>query len=69
MNTVLNFPAASTMTPEQALNTAQKDGFRDVLIVGYDEDGSLMIRSSRMSRMDALWLAELLKRHALGDQT
>lgn len=69
MNNVLNFPATTTLTPEQALHSALKFakeyGLQDALIVGYDEDGELFVRSSRMDRKDALWLAEQLRLYAL----
>lgn len=65
MNTVLRFPATTTMTVEQALASAEAANLRDVLICGYDEDGDFIVRSSRMDRKDALWLAEMMKRHAL----
>jgi hypothetical protein len=69
MNTVLPFPATDTMTPKQALQSAMvfadNDNLQDVLIVGYDGDSELMIRSSRMDRKDALWLAEQLRLYAL----
>lgn len=69
MSTVLSFPATGTMTPSQALASAmafaEQRGLQDVLVVGYDDDGDLFIRSSRMNRKDALWLAEQLKLYAL----
>lgn len=69
MNNVLAFPATTTMTPEQALHSALKfskdTGLQDVLIVGYDVDGDLFVRSSRMDRKDALWMAEQLRLYAL----
>jgi hypothetical protein len=54
------------MTPEQALASVVKeqDLVSDVLIVGYWNDGELFVRSSRMDRKDALWLAESLKNWA-----
>ncbi len=70
MKTVVAFPASVTFTPEQALLSvlefARNDNLQDVLIVGYDADGDLLVRSSRMDRKDALWLAEQLRLHALG---
>lgn len=58
------------MTPQQALLSAlefaNNDNLQDVLIVGYDGAGELLVRSSRMDRKDALWLAEQLRLHALG---
>lgn len=71
MKTVLDFPATDTMTPRQALLSAlafaENDDLQDVLIVGYDGDGALLVRSSRMSRKDALWMAEQARRYALGE--
>ncbi len=68
---VFAFPATVTMTPEQALLSAleftRTGNMQDVLVVGYDGDGRLVVRSSRMDRKEALWLSEQARRHALGD--
>lgn len=70
MKNILSFPPTTTMTPQQALLSAlefaNNDNLQDVLIVGYDGAGELLVRSSRMDRKDALWLAEQLRLHALG---
>ena len=63
-----NLPASTTLTPEQALASVAMTELTDVLIVGYDVDGDLYVRSSRMDRKDALWMAEMLKRWALGEE-
>lgn len=72
MNNVLVFPATDTMTPQQALLSAlefaNNNNLQDVLVVGYAGDGSLVLRSSRMDRKDALWLSEQLRKYALGDE-
>ena len=69
MNKILNFPPTTTARPEQALagalSFAQEGMLQDVLIVGYDAEGELYVRSSRMDRKDALWLAEQLRKYAL----
>jgi hypothetical protein len=66
---ITSLPASTTYTPKQALLSALEFidgvGLTDVLIVGYDGDGDLVIRSSRMDRKDALWMAEMLKAWAL----
>ena len=71
MKNVLAFPATTTMTPQQALlsalDFANNDNLQDVLVVGYDGDGELIVRSSRMDRKDALWLSEQLRLYALGN--
>lgn len=41
----------------------------DVLVIGYDRDGDLVIRSSRMDRKDALWLCEMARAWALNEPT
>lgn len=69
MNKVHELPASVTFTPEQAiksmLNFCENDDITDVLCIGYDSEGSLIVRSSRMDCKDALWLAEQLKIWAL----
>ena len=57
-------PAPNTsMTPTQALHSALADaedptrGLQDVLIIGYDGDGQLYIRSSRMNCSEAFFMA------------
>jgi hypothetical protein len=59
------FDAHDAMTVAQALGDAQEAGLTECLIVGYDADGRLVLRSSGMARRDALWLIEQAKRHAL----
>lgn len=68
------FPASDTFTPEQALLSALEftrdegdNTMQDVIVAGHDADGMLIIRSSRMTRKDALWLAEEIRLHALGN--
>ena len=66
---VIALPASSSYTPEQALRSAlmklDDDGLADVLILGYDNNGELFIRSSNMSRADALWITEQAKQWCL----
>jgi hypothetical protein len=63
----LNPPAHPNMTVDQALESARLRGLSSVLIVGYDPEGNLVVRSSHMSRNEALWLAVKAQQHALGD--
>ena len=66
---VVALPASVTYTPEQALwstlNFAQSDNLSDVLVIGYDSEGVLLIRSSRMSRGDALVMLEHARQWAM----
>jgi hypothetical protein len=62
---VIALPASTSFTPEQALLSmlefARNDNLSDCLLVGYDAAGTLLIRSSRMTRADALFLLEKAK--------
>jgi len=57
------------MTPAQALHSAIADaengcGLQDVLIVAYDADGCLYIRSSKMTCAEAFFMANKAMRWA-----
>lgn len=66
MSNVINLAPTTTMTVEQCLASVVKDQDKlsEVLVCGYRE-GELYVRSSRMSRRDALWMAEALRLYAL----
>lgn len=62
---VVYLGASTHHTVDQALSSAlhfERDGvgYEDVMIVGYDKDGELSVRSSHISREWALWLAHEL---------
>jgi len=65
---LIRLPPTTTMTAEQALESAPVDAeskhLQDVLIIGYDEDGALFIRSSRLTCAEALFLANKAMRWA-----
>ena len=58
---VISLPASVNYTPEQALHSALKANLTDVMVLGYDADGELFIRSSKMTRADGLFMAEKAK--------
>lgn len=66
---VISHPTAwarTDLTPEQALQGAAQYDWETVVIVGFVKDGDgLIVRSSEMSRKDALWIAEHFRLHAL----
>lgn len=68
MTNLIRLPPATSMTAQQALDTCMTDaeiGFlKDVLIIGYDEDGDLFIRSSRLTCAEAFFLAHKAARWA-----
>jgi hypothetical protein len=66
MGDVIHLGPHSNMSPEQALAQASREQWDEVIIVGYHRDSAdLVVRSSHMTRRDALWIAEYLKLHAL----
>lgn len=60
MINLIRLPPTTTMTAEQALQSALVDAeakhLTDVVICGYDEDGSLYIRSSRLTCAESMFL-------------
>lgn len=61
MTNLIRLPATTTMTAQQALDSAlvdtEDDHLKDVLICGYTESGTLYIRSSRLTCAEAFFLA------------
>jgi len=61
-------PLSTNMTVEQALHSAlvdAKDGnIQDVIIIGYDENGELYIRSSELNCAQAMFMANKAMRWA-----
>lgn len=55
---VVELPASVNYTPEQALQSALKAGLTDVIVLGYDEDGDLFVRSSKMTRAEGLFMVK-----------
>jgi hypothetical protein len=60
MTNLVRLPPTTTMTAEQALQSALVDAedkhLTDVLICGYDKDGDLYIRSSRLTCAESMFL-------------
>jgi hypothetical protein len=65
MAAVFRLPASTTFTPEQALHDALTMGLADVIVIGYDQEGVLAIRSSRMTCAEAAFLTEKAKQWAM----
>ena len=61
---IISLPASESFQPHQALASAMELNLSDVLIIGY-VDGGLMVRSSKMTCADALFLLERGKSWAL----
>ena len=66
----LNPEPNTSMTTQQALHSALADaedpsrGLQDVLIIAYDSDGDLYIRSSKMTCAEAFFMANKAMRWA-----
>lgn len=54
---LFRLPATTTYTAEQALQAALADELSDVLVLGYNAEGELVVRSSRLTCAEALFLA------------
>ncbi len=61
MTNLIRLPPSTTMTATQALESALVDAkdshLTDVLICGYDADGGLYVRSSRLTCAESMFLA------------
>lgn len=69
MSNVVELGPREDMNPEETLSLCAREQFKmgEVLVCGHwSEDGRFFVRSSRISRQDALWLAEQVRMWALG---
>jgi len=55
---VTALPASTNYTAEQALQSALQIDLTDVMIIGYDFEGELFIRSSKMTRAEGLFMVK-----------
>ena len=62
---VISLPASTNYTAEQALQSALQMELTDVMIIGYDFEGELFVRSSNMTRAEGLFMAEKAKHWAM----
>jgi hypothetical protein len=62
---VISLPASVNYTPEQALKSAldmcEDGGLSDVMIIAFDWEGDLFVRSSKMTRAEGLFMVEKAK--------
>ena len=67
---IVSLPAHANMTVEQCLQLSTREsgagGWRDVMVLAYDAEDKLVVRSSHMSRKDALWMLMAAADHARG---
>ncbi len=55
------------MTPEELFASVQREPWETALVIGYHvDDGTIVVRSSHVSREFALWIIEHAKLHIMG---
>jgi hypothetical protein len=64
---IVSLPASDTFQPDQALKSTldMVKNLTDVLIIAYDKDGDLFIRSSHMDKKSALWMIKQAELYTL----
>jgi hypothetical protein len=55
---VIHMQPSTNYTAEQALSQALKYDLTDVMIIGYDVDGDLVVLSSKMTKAEGLFMAK-----------
>lgn len=65
---VIPLPARDNMTVEEclALVSREQGDYESVIVIAGSRAGDIVIRSSGMSRRDALWMATIAVENALG---
>jgi hypothetical protein len=58
---IIEFPTSGNMTVEQCLDAVSKIALKKVLVIGVDQNNTLITRSSTMSISEAVYLFELAK--------
>lgn len=68
LDNVVDLPARTNMTVEEclALVSREQGDYESVVVVAGSKAGDVIIRSSNVSRKDALWLAMVAVDNALG---
>jgi hypothetical protein len=69
-NSVIALPASANFTPEMALKSMLVFGeaLTDVIAIGY-KDGNLVIRSSRLTRSEVVFMLEKAKEWAMDPES
>jgi len=62
---IIELGAHERMTPEEALSLTIREQPKEVLVLFFDAEDDFGLRSSNMSRKDALWLIELARQEIL----
>lgn len=71
MTKIVPFPIDefSKLTFDQCASVTSNRRPSSGIIIGYDEDDEIFVFNfGQVTRRDALWLSEQLKRHAMGEE-
>lgn len=55
---IIHLQASESYTPELALQQAMKYDLTDVMVIGYDTEGALVVLSSKMTRAEGLFMVK-----------
>lgn len=68
MADVIQLNAHTNMTVEECIEYCrlEQGDYQDVMVLSYNQDNELVVRSSHMSRKDALWMLMAAVDHARG---
>ena len=69
MTDIVNFGGHTNMNVEEALDVATRKNMTDVLILGYSEEGKLIVTSSRTNNANALFMVEVFKQKIMTGET
>ncbi len=58
-------PAGGSLSVQQAKEVIYRTDWKDVMAIGWDDDGDFKIRSSKVSRQAAVYLAHMLIDHVM----
>ena len=62
---VIALRASENYTAAQALQSALQAELTDVMVIGYDFEGELFVRSSKMTRAEGLFMTEKARHWAM----
>lgn len=63
---IVNLGPHDRMTPAELFASVQREPWETAMVIGFHEDdGSIVVRSSHMTREFALWIVEHAKLHVM----
>ena len=62
------FPGPGFRTVESTLETSKELDMTEIIVLGYDQDGDFVLKTSSMERKDILWLLHIAILNIMRDQ-